>query len=530
VLGIGSSNLTAEPTGFVERGVRIRAISPVDGALFAGDAYTQQVLRSADDGLTWTVWGTPTSTAGTVSQVEEILVLRSGTLLASVRLSTQRRVIVRSTNGTVWTTVHLFPFVDVSAIEKLLHPQSWLQRSAVVSDDVFLGEYGDAADAVGTGMRLMRSTDDGQTWTAATSFFDIRHIHSVYEDPYNTGRLWLTIGDTGTQPRIGYSDNNGGAWTWVTQGDGGSTEESAYHRSRAVGLTFTSTAVFWASDIPSFRGNVYRYDRSSTAITVVAKNLAGTFFGAMTVKPNSIYRSGLMAMFSNQEPSASWAAGKDEYVRALVSGDGGVTWKTAWRWRRDQTNSSTSPPWVVQAAGNPDYCWVAWDNLEDSPGGTGTLNVKFQGAPVSQGEDVNIDGRAMAMSAMRQMAREFTIQSNAGGTGDAATAQRTWFVADEDIEGTGNAACGTTFAQDAANYWEVYVDIYRAGVQTVVNGPWLSSKNGAVTAYVATNPGKKIRMKAGDVARVRVVKTGTPANILAPCVSVVMRPIVGKLI
>ena len=98
-----------------------------------------------------------------------VLELRSGTVLAVGRNASDAYSIFRSTDGgaTFPTVAFNFPLsTAVGATTQLLHSQSWFQRIASVSNDVFFGEYGDSRSA----MSVYRSADDGRTFAKRCSW------------------------------------------------------------------------------------------------------------------------------------------------------------------------------------------------------------------------------------------------------------------------------------------------------------------------------------------------------------------------
>jgi hypothetical protein len=142
----------------------------------------------------------------------------------------------------------------------------------------------------------------------------------VFFDPY-TRWLWVAIGDSPPQPRIGYSRDGGRNFTWITAGD--------YPRSRAVGLMFARNAVYWGTDVPERPGALYRWDRATGAITQVITGLREPYFDARQ-------SHGTFVQFSEVSTKENDGYIGDEHVHALVGTKG------IWR--------AVTTPWVRNAA------------------------------------------------------------------------------------------------------------------------------------------------------------------------------------
>lgn len=100
-----------------------------------------------------------------------------------------------------------------------------------------------------------------------------RHIHAVKADPYVTNRIWVCMGDNDNQAFIGYSDDGGVTITPIASGD---------QTSRSVDLLFTATSVIWLMDSPNNTQQMFAWDRTSHARTVVLADAgnSGYFCGA----------------------------------------------------------------------------------------------------------------------------------------------------------------------------------------------------------------------------------------------------------
>jgi hypothetical protein len=270
----------------------------VDGTIWGVDQGNAKngLWKSTDDLATWQL----AYQAAGYACVEEVLPLVSGHLLIVVRDSNGIRHILRSTTAS--GTVFAMAALDLPAGALLHDPQSWVEYGGAI----YVAEYGDAAAPI----MVWKSIDDGQTFSVAFSRGDVRHYHSIQPDTYQPGRLWLDAGDTGSEPRIGYSDDGAATFSWIT--------EVTYPRSRALDMMFAPDAVYWGTDVPEEPSSLYRWDRGTGAISTILKNLNGPFY-------NTFSANGVYAQFSAIERPASDGYIGDEYIHVLTSA-GGSAW------------------------------------------------------------------------------------------------------------------------------------------------------------------------------------------------------------
>jgi hypothetical protein len=349
---------TSRAIGTCPRGVHPSARG-VGGTLWATDS-VNGLWKSLDDGRSWKL----TYTAAAYANVERVLQLRSGHLLIVVADAKGRRHILRSTNssGTRFGRPVLnFPFNPVTddpqTAPRLLGSQSWTQSG---DSTVYIGEYGFSLRLV----HLWKSANDGKSFKVAATFSDIRHIHSVYSDPYSRRKLWVAIGDTGPQPRIGYSIDGGTTFTYVSRG--------SYPESRAVGLLFTQDAVLWATDSPEVPASLFRWDRASGRVTKVLTGLNGPFY--YTAQFHNSY-----AQFSHVSTKSNDGYIGDEYVHVVTSKNGRNWSSSRTSWRR----TSAKPPQKAEIRGitRPDSrgrFWVSFDGLAGRRGERADAVVELQ--------------------------------------------------------------------------------------------------------------------------------------------------------
>jgi hypothetical protein len=284
-----------------------------------GANYSNALWQSTDDLRTWQlVWLGP---AG--SHVERALRTASGRVLIEVVTATNAHRIMRSTTR----SARRFATTFVLPSGSFLHfSTSWGQYSPTGSKPrtIYISEYGDHPNPV----HLWASANDGRSFksvfalpgSTTTSPDQVRHVHGVFLDPY-TRWLWVAIGDNPPQPRIGYSKDGGRNFTWITDGN--------YPCSRAVGLMFTGSALYWGSDLPDRPGALCRWDRATGAITQAITGLREPYFDARQ-------SHGSFVQFSEISTKENDGYIGDEFVHALVGTKG--------NWREVTT------PWTRNAA------------------------------------------------------------------------------------------------------------------------------------------------------------------------------------
>ena len=312
--------------------------------------YANDLWKSTNDLRTLT----ETYTATGYAQIEQVLPLASGTILIVVRDASGNRDVLRSTDSS-GTSFGSTPVLDLPPGAELHDSNSWTQ----VNGAVYIGQYG-----AGPPVDLWRSTDDGQTFSVVWQGTNADEIHAVQADTYVPGRIWIMTDGAeahllGTV--VGYSDDGGATWTWVTDG--------SYTESRVVDLMFDSNAVYWGSDSPDVPAGLFRYDRSTTQVTELMTNLNGPFYDAVGY-------DGQLAQFSAVSPASAGYIG-DQSIHVITNGDGTSWSETTTPWSRDQTNLAST----ANTPGNtpPDSqgrFWMSYFDLSGSP--SLEANIEFQ--------------------------------------------------------------------------------------------------------------------------------------------------------
>lgn len=113
---------------------------------------------------------------------------------------------------------------------------------------------------------VLRSTDEGQTWSRVLDFspLDVRHFHTVVADPYFKGRWWASTGDRFSESRVLRSDDDGGSWKDVTCRSPEVWTPNSFQRMPRSIFRFTDMAVtekhlIWGAD--DILGSSWEVDR-----------------------------------------------------------------------------------------------------------------------------------------------------------------------------------------------------------------------------------------------------------------------------
>jgi hypothetical protein len=234
--------------------------------------------------------------------IRDFRILSSGTMLAMAD-----RRIYRSSDGDL-KPVHHF--------RKGVGPlrEGWCEDN---EGTCYLAEYflNNKRDSP---VKLLKSTDDGQTWITVASFERIRHVHCVQFDPFSR-RIWVGTGDRDNESGILFSEDKGNTWNRIGSSD---------QMFRTVSFLFTDEHVYWGSDAPTKQNYIYRQTRKTEEIErLVAVNGPVHY---STMLENGAMLFGTTAEGNSEGKSASW----DNKARIWASVDG-KEWTDVMSWKKD---------------------------------------------------------------------------------------------------------------------------------------------------------------------------------------------------
>jgi len=479
------------------------------GKLWAGTT-SAQLMSSADDGDTWTVVAVNINGAAQVEQVKE---LSTGTILVFARAGSGAKTLYRSTdNGATWNAI------AGTMPTGMLHSQSWFQDGA--GGPIYIADYPPGAGP--NTVVLLKSTDDGATFTAVYTLANVRHYHTVRRDPYDAAKLWLLVGDNLGQSRIGYSEDDGVTFTWIATSSGGDDHAEAHTKTRVVGLMFSADAVYWGTDVPETAAAIWKWDRSSGVFTKLTDGFVGSFRAAIQDERSVTLGTGetetqlLAASWTSIEQGVNWDV-NDQYVRmyACDLNDDDGTWYEVMRWKRTQADTTTDA--TPAASTEPDangYFWICYQGLADTEDNVKIINLRcrlFKKRP----QDSPRDWRLRVRSALAEQ-----VTATAFPTLSATSNDLPLFVAPDDLLVL-EASILTPVAipANASNYWQFRIRAWRAGVNTST----LFSFTAANTAISKLVPfvltvSAPANVKAGDVITVLFTKMASAPDLTTPTV------------
>jgi photosystem II stability/assembly factor-like uncharacterized protein len=184
---------------------------------------TNRIMRSTDDGLTWTAIAAPEANPWyTIKYGNEVWI--------STALSGTNRIMRSTDDGLTWTAIaapeanpwygldygnNIWIGVSYSGTNRIMRSTddglTWTAIAAPENNIWYNIAYGNRvwiATSVDGTNRIMRSTDDGLTWTA------IAIELSTWRGVVYGNEIWTTIANSGTN-RIAQSTDDGLTWTAI---------------------------------------------------------------------------------------------------------------------------------------------------------------------------------------------------------------------------------------------------------------------------------------------------------------------------
>jgi len=155
---------------------------------------------------------------------------------------------------------------------------------------LYFGEY--LTNAGRGPIRVWRIAPDLSRMEAVHTFEGIRHVHAIQSDPFQPGRLWITMGDFDGECFLYFTDD--GFRTLERLGDGG-------QRFRTVNLVFGPERLAWLTDSELDQNYAVSMDRATGAVTLhgevasscwyTARTSDGVLLATTTVEPGPAIRT-----------------------------------------------------------------------------------------------------------------------------------------------------------------------------------------------------------------------------------------------
>jgi len=176
---------------------------------------------------------------------------------------------------------------------------------------LYYGEY--RGNSERTPVHIWGSNNRGLNWNPVFQFKNIRHIHGIFNDPYED-KVWITTGDNDEESGIWMTDDR---FRTFKKFAGGSQQ------LRAVTLIFTQSHIYFGSDTPLERNFIYRIDRETRKVEKLKEVESSVFWGC---------KVGDCLFFSTVVEASK--VNKCRYACIWGSKDG-ENWKCVARFRKD---------------------------------------------------------------------------------------------------------------------------------------------------------------------------------------------------
>jgi len=206
-----------------------------------------------------------------------------------------------------------------------------------VSETSYYGEY--RSNQERTPVRVLASTDGGESWHTAFTLSGVRHIHGVFADPHSQG-VWVTTGDENNESAIWLTTDRFTTLTKVMEGT---------QQCRAVGLLFTADHVYFGSDSEREPNHLWRLDRRTVAVERLC-DVDGSVFWAGYAWDGLCFSTAVEPSLVNRSKRAAvwWSSNGDRWTRLTAFP------KDTWPMRLFQYGQVTLPT----GPGHPQYLWL----------------------------------------------------------------------------------------------------------------------------------------------------------------------------
>lgn len=167
---------------------------------------------------------------------------------------------------------------------------------------IYYGEY--CSNPERSEVRIFRSKDCGLTWEIAYALQGVRHVHGIFNDPYENA-IWVTTGDNDEESTI-----------WHTADDFETLERviGGSQQTRAIQLLFTDEYIYFGTDTPIEPNYIYRMRRGKYIPKKLVRVGSSVFFGSKigdilvfstSVEPTTVNRTDACELWLSHDGS-SW--------------------------------------------------------------------------------------------------------------------------------------------------------------------------------------------------------------------------------
>jgi hypothetical protein len=153
-------------------------------------------------------------------------------------------------------------------------------------------------------IELLQYSTTKKSWNVFYRFEEIRHIHGVFWDRYES-KLWVTTGDLDHESTI-WKFENAKTPKKIVAGS---------QQTRAVDLLFTEGAIFYATDAPNDSNFIYKLDRMTHKLDKLQKVGGPVFYGrkdgkwlffGTVVEPSEVNRTDAVELWGSPDEGNSW--------------------------------------------------------------------------------------------------------------------------------------------------------------------------------------------------------------------------------
>lgn len=192
--------------------------------------------------------------------------------------------------------IFCFDFDDDKALvaDTPLHGKRPLVLCKTAGGRLLYGEY--RSNPERSAVSVWGSGDSGRTWRSECTLEGVRHIHGVFEDPYED-LLWITTGDEDHESAI-----------WSARPDFSDLRKvvSGGQQARAITLEFSAEKVFYGTDTPLEKNHLYSLDRTNLVASKIAEvdgsvfhscGAGGQMFFSTACEPSKVNLSGTASVY-----------------------------------------------------------------------------------------------------------------------------------------------------------------------------------------------------------------------------------------
>jgi hypothetical protein len=236
---------------------RIRIHTVINEFLIASRGYS--ILKSPDNGRTWTVSGTLPIPA------PKFLLSKSRIISRALRMGIHQIRQIQNDKILIWCDNCIFlSDPSLSDFKRINLNSPFFQvldnNICVTPEFTYYGEY--IPNYKKNEVRIFR-TRDGENWETLYSFpkKSIKHIHLLQFDPFSQ-KVWFSTGDEDSECLLGYANSDFSDIEIVGKDQ---------QHWRSLELLFTPEKIYWGTDNPDRQNWLISFDRKTRTLQKTAQ-------------------------------------------------------------------------------------------------------------------------------------------------------------------------------------------------------------------------------------------------------------------